>query len=97
MTDIDVVATIPLRADAAEAAKPHLLELAAATEAEDGCLSYVLYESQATPGLFITVERWRAQEDLDAHVRTPHVAHAFEVLTPSLAGEVAINPLAPVR
>jgi quinol monooxygenase YgiN len=36
MTDIDVVATIPLRPDAAEAARPHLAELAAATRAEEG-------------------------------------------------------------
>jgi len=96
MTDIDVVATIPIRPDAAEAARPHLLELAAATRAEEGCLSYALSESGAVPGLFVTVERWRGQSDLDAHMRTDHIARAFTALTPSLAGEVAIHPLQPV-
>lgn len=96
MTDIDVVATIPIRADAAEAAKPHLLELAAGTRAEEGCLSYELHESAAVPGLFVTVERWRTEEDLAAHMRTEHVQRAFAVLTPSLAGEVAVHPLQPV-
>lgn len=96
MTDIDVVATIPIRPDAAETARPHLLELAEATRAEEGCLSYELAESAAVPGTFVTVERWRDQADLDAHLRTPHVAKAFEVLTSSLVGEVAVHPLKPV-
>lgn len=96
MTDIDVIATIPIRADAADAARPHLIELADATRAEEGCISYRLYESQAAAGVFVTVERWRGQPDLDAHMRSPHIAKAFAVLTELLAGEVAIHPLTPV-
>ena len=96
MTDIDVVATIPIRADAAEAARPHLIELATATRAEEGCLAYALSESAAVPGVFVTVERWRGQSDLDAHMTTAHIQRAFAVLTPMLAGEVAIHPLTPV-
>lgn len=96
MTDIGVVATIPIRPDAAEAAKPHLLELAAGTRAEEGNLSYELSESVSTPGVFVTVERWRGEADLDAHMKTDHIARAFAALTPLLAGEVAIHPLKPV-
>ncbi len=94
---LHVVATIPLQADATEQAHAALAELVAATLAEEGCLAYAAFESGATPGLFVTVEEWRSQDDLDQHLGTPHVARAFEVLGPSLAGEVAVHPLQPLH
>ncbi|GAA1779692.1 putative quinol monooxygenase [Nocardioides hankookensis] len=98
MTDIPdgalhVVATIPIDpAKSAEAAAA-LSELAAATREEEGCYAYDVYESAAAPGTFVTVEAWRAQEDLDGHMATPHIAKAFEVLGPAVAGDIAIHPL----
>ena len=93
---LHVVATIPIRADGVELARTALAELAAATRSEEGCLGYAAYESGAAPGLFVTVEEWRDQSDLDAHMSTPHLARAFEVLGPQLEGEVAIHPLRPL-
>lgn len=93
---LHVVATIPIRAESSGLAHTALAELAQATLAEEGCLAYVAYESSAVPGLFVTIEEWRAQEDLDAHMATPHIATAFEVLTPHLDGEVAVHPLKPL-
>ncbi len=97
MTDnLRVVATIPIDpAHAAEAA-PALAELAAATREEDGCVGYDVYESVAVPGTFLTVEEWTDQASLDAHMGQPHVAKAFEVAGPLLAGEVAIHQLKPL-
>lgn len=95
MTDIGVVATIPIRPDKAEFARPHLADLATGTRAEAGCISYELFESGSAPGLFITIERWKSQADLEGHMATPHVADAFAVLGESLAGEVAVHPLVP--
>lgn len=101
MTDsaatLHVVATIPIRADAVDLAHSALAELVEATRAEEGCLAYEAYESATAPGLFVTVEQWRAQDDLDQHMTTPHIARAFEVLGPVLEGEVAIHPLQPLR
>lgn len=99
MTDapLHVVATIPIRADAVDQAHAALADLVAATRAEEGCLAYEAYESGAAPGLFVTVEQWRSQADLDQHMSTPHVARAFEVLGPVLEGEVAIHPLQPLQ
>ena len=94
---LHVVATIPIRADAVDLAHSALAELVAATRAEEGCLAYEAFESAAAPGMFVTVEEWRSQDDLDQHMATPHVARAFEVLGPSLEGEVAIHPLQPLR
>ncbi len=97
MNDIRVVATIPAHADAVDQVRAALQDLATATRAEDGCVSYELFESAAAPGTFVTIESWRAQDDLDAHLASPHVAAAFAAAGPLLAGEVAIHPLAPVE
>jgi quinol monooxygenase YgiN len=93
MSELRVVATIPTKPEAGDAVRAGLAELVAATLQEDGCLAYEAFESSAVPGVFVTIESWRSQEDLDAHMTTPHIAKAFEVLGDALAGEVAIHPL----
>lgn len=95
-TTLHVVATIPIRADSVELARTALAELATVTRTEEGCVAYAAFESGAAPGVFVTVEEWRAQADLDQHMTTPHIARAFEVLGPHLEGEVAIHPLQPL-
>ncbi len=96
MTTLRVVATIPTNPEMGDAVRAGLAELVAATREEAGCVEYDAFESTATPGVFVTVEEWRSQEDLDAHMTTPHIAKAFEVLGGALAGEVAIHPLNPL-
>jgi len=71
-------------------------EFTEATRAEEGCLSYDLYESGAAPGVFVTMERWVDQAAMDAHLQMPHLAEAFAAADGALAGEVAIHPLIPV-
>lgn len=91
-----VIATIPINPERAAEAAPALAELAAASRNDSGCLGYEVFESAAAPGVFVTVEEWADQADLDAHMGQPHVAKAFEVAGPLLAGDVAIHPLKPV-
>ncbi len=43
------------------------------THEEEGCLLYALHRDAADPQHFVLVERWRSQEDVDAHFATPHV------------------------
>jgi quinol monooxygenase YgiN len=93
MSELRVVATIPTDPAAADAVRAGLAELVAATREEDGCLGYEAFESTAQPGVYVTIESWRSQEDLDAHMTTPHIAKAFETLGGALTGEVAIHPL----
>ncbi len=97
MTDesaaLRVVATIPIDPAKSAEAAPVLAALAEASRGDQGCLGYEVFESAAAPGTFLTVESWASQADLDAHMTQPHVAKAFEVAGPILAGEVAIHPL----
>ena len=63
------------------------------TREEEGCLAYELFESGSAPGVFVTQERWRGQDDLDAHLQTAHVAQAFAAAGESLATAPDIHPL----
>jgi len=96
MSELHVVATIPAKPEAVDAIREALQTMVTATRAEEGCLSYDLFESGAAPGTFVTVERWTEQAALDAHLQMPHVAEAFAAADGALAGEVAIHPLVPV-
>ncbi|MBB6627881.1 antibiotic biosynthesis monooxygenase [Nocardioides sp. KIGAM211] len=102
MTDLPtdavrVVATIPTKPEATEAVRGALRELAAASlRDEEGCLAYDVFESQAKPGVFVTIEAWRGKDDLDAHMGTPHVASAIGILGDGLDGNLDIHPLAPL-
>ncbi len=96
MSELHVVAVIPIKAEHVDAVAPALSELAAATREEPGCLAYDLFESTVAPGVFITVERWTDQAAVDAHMQSPHVAAAFAAAEGALAGDVAIHPLKPV-
>lgn len=95
MSELHVVATIPARPEAVDQIRSALQTLATATREEEGCLAYELFESASAPGVFVTLERWRDQADLDAHLQTPHIAAAFAAADGLLAGDVAIHPLVP--
>jgi len=73
-----------------------LTALVEPTRSEDGCLSYELFVSAVAPGTFITVETWRSQADLDAHLQTAHVQQALSSAGDHLAEAPGIHPLGPV-
>ena len=96
MSDLVVVAVITAKDGGESAVRDALTALVPPTRAEEGCLDYQLFESQAAPGTFVTIERWRGQADLDAHMQTPHIAATFAAAGDALAGAPAIHPLTPV-
>ncbi len=96
MTELHVVATIPAKAGSEDVIRQALTVMAAATRDEAGCLAYDLYESAAAPGTFVTIERWRSQDDLDGHLQSPHIAAALAATGDHLGGDIAIHPLTPV-
>jgi quinol monooxygenase YgiN len=102
MTDLPsdalrVVATIPSDPAKSESVRSGLTELATASlREEEGCLSYEVFESEGTPGTFVTIEAWRSMDDMNAHLSTPHVAAAFGFLGDALTGDLAIHTLKPL-
>jgi len=60
----------------------------AKTHEEEGCLLYALHRDNENPHHLVLVERWRSQEDLDAHLQKPYVADLFTVAgTPGMLAE----------
>ncbi|MDH3298874.1 MAG: antibiotic biosynthesis monooxygenase [Acidimicrobiia bacterium] len=49
-------------------------DVMAATRQEEGCHEYVFSPDVDDPDLIRLYELWDGQEQLDAHLRTPHIA-----------------------
>lgn len=96
MSELHVVATVPIKPEAVEEARPVFDTLIAASRQEAGVVSYDLYESASVPNTYVMVERYRDQAALEEHMASPHLADAFAAVGPLLAGEVVIHPLQPV-
>ncbi len=64
-----------------------LLELAAASRKEDGCLGYEVLQNTADACDFTLVEEWTTESALDTHLTTAHVQEAFSKGIPLLAKE----------
>ena len=96
MPAIDVVAVLKAKAGSEELVRDALNALVGPTRAEEGCISYELFASVAEPGTFVTIERWRSQEDVDGHMQTAHIQEALVAAGDHLDGMPAIHPLHPV-
>ena len=64
-----------------------LLELAAQSHLEAGCLNYDVLQNTGDPNDFTLVEEWTTEAALDAHLKTQHVQDAFAKGVPLLAKE----------
>jgi quinol monooxygenase YgiN len=93
---IHVMASIVVKPEHAPAAKALLVGLASASRGEAGCLAYELFQRPDAPHVFHTVEQWRGQADVDAHMRTPHVAAAIGAAGPMLASPLAVHGFAKI-
>ena len=93
MTDLHAVALITAKPGSEETVREALTVLAGHTRDEEGCLRYELFESQAAPGTFVTVEEWTDSAALDAHMASAHIAVALEATAEAVAGPPAIHSL----
>ena len=72
-TKLTVVAKIKAKAGLEDKVKAELLNLITPTRKESGCLNYDLHQSQEDKGLFLFYENWTSRQDLDDHLKTPHL------------------------
>lgn len=85
MTEISTVAVITAKPGSGPTVEAALRELAAATHGEDECLLYSLQRGLADPDVFVTVEKWKSQAGLDAHLQSPHLQAALAAAGEHLA------------
>lgn len=86
-----VAGRIAVKPERREDAVRLALEVAAATRAEPGCLSYRFHADLEDPGAFFIFEEWRDQAALDAHFATPHMATFLEHVAGLIAAPPAIT------
>ena len=89
---IVVLATLTGRPDKRDEIAAALVEAAAATREEDGCLSYAFARDLDDEDRYLAVERWRDQAALDAHFGTPHMAALLGRADELLAAPPVIEP-----
>jgi quinol monooxygenase YgiN len=74
VAELVVIATLVTAAGKADELVASFQLCAEETRLEDGCLAYVLHRDRKDENHFIAVERWRSQDDLDAHMKQPYLA-----------------------
>ena len=67
------------------------LEMAQATQAENGCLSYRFYADLEDPNTFFIFEEWEDEEALARHFQSAHMAAFQRQLPRLLAGPASVK------
>lgn len=96
MPDLEVIAVLVAKPGEEKIVRDALTALVPPTREEPGCLAYSLHESTNSPGTFFTVETWKAQSDLDAHMQTPHIAAALAAAGDAMGSPPSIHVLTPI-
>ena len=60
-------------------------------ETEEGCLVYEFHRDHKDPSLFITFEKYRDKEAMNAHATTPHVAEFLPILLELIEGQPTLE------
>jgi len=78
MGEIVVVAIAKSKEGQVDDARALMLETAAASNEEEGCISYTVHVDKNDASRIVVLERWESQEALDHHFTLPHVAKVTE-------------------
>lgn len=65
------------------------LALVAASQQQEGCIAYDVFESGTRKNVFMICETWASQETLDAHSASEPFAHNVGIIT--ACGEMKIE------
>ena len=93
MPTIDVVAVLTAKPGSEEIVEAALKALVGPSRRDHGCISYDLFVSESAPGTYVTLEKWRSQEDIDAHMASPHIAEVISTAGDHFDGFPAIHTL----
>lgn len=85
-TPLVLVAEMEAVPGKAAALREILLSLLEPTRKEEGCIQYLLHESNETEGKFLFYEVWASKAHLDAHGQTPHLKRLLDAAPELLVG-----------
>lgn len=86
---IIVHGTIPLKPESLDEAIALAREMAGATQAEPGCLSYDFYVGVSDPHALLLFQEWETMDALMAHFKTEHMEVFLRELPRLLNGEIS--------
>src|ERR1700720_1621916 len=92
MTEVRVIARSVASRGKEDQLRTLLKGMLAPTRAEQGCISYELYESDST-GRFYFDETWESQAALDKHKATPHFKYLEQAIGELLEEPFEVNIL----
>jgi quinol monooxygenase YgiN len=78
MPEIVVVGAFTAKPGKEEDAKQAFEALVKPTHEESGCILYALHQGADDPARLAFIERWASREDLDAHLKSDHIAEALK-------------------
>lgn len=93
---IHVFAKMTFKEGTEEAAHATIREMAAASSAEEGCISYVAYVSNNDPTVVRIKEEWAGMEALQAHMGQPHFTSFGEKHAGDFAGPLEVDVVQPL-
>ena len=91
VTDLIVVATAKSKPGKEVELLKALLDVAAPTRAQPGCVNFALYRSKQDPSVVTALERWASMADHESHIKGAHVAKLMAAMGSLLAGPPAVT------
>ena len=86
---IIVHGTFPIKNEVRDSALNLMREMASASRAEQGCITYEFYVGLSDPNVLLLFQEWASLEALQDHFETEHMEVFLKQLPGVLAGEVA--------
>jgi quinol monooxygenase YgiN len=90
---VTIIGTVTARPEHREELEAILAGQVVPTRAEAGCINYDFHADLADPCIFVFYENWRSQEDLDRHMKMPHLLPLLSQAQRLLAKPVEIRHL----
>lgn len=65
-------------------------ELAVASQAEEGCIEYILHKDVQKPLTYCIIEKWKDQEAIDSHNSSAHFTNAVPKIVNITKAEINV-------
>ena len=88
-----ITATVDIKPDKVEQFRQATDSLIVGSRAEEGCISYSMYESATEENKFFFFEEWKDQAAIDAHFATPHFKDFGKLLDETGTGPAVVKIL----
>ena len=90
---VTIIGTVTARPECLAELEAILTQQVAPTRAEAGCINYDFHVDAADDCVFVFYENWRSQDDLDQHMKMPHLQPLLSEIDRLLARPVEIRHL----